>query len=188
MSLIIDYYPETLRDIHDKILYAITGEEVTAPAAAIAVQVTEWIRHNWAARTLTRKWWGLMGGGADAGQSGTLIEVSVDPVRSHRGRQLRAVAWGILATSPDGWRDICRVATVIAVAVESEWSRTTIYIPSGKEVDRAIRDAGVWLDFSHLDTIDRVIAKYGLSQRQIYEIARRVQDDRDLREQPSFGF
>ena len=190
---IIDHYPETFRDIHDKILEAIAGETPSPQAAAIAVHVTEWIRHNWAGRTLTRKWWGPLGGAVDRDQSGTLIEVSADRVRSLRGRELRTVAWTILASSPalwvDGWRDICRIATTIAVAVESEWSRTVIYVPSAKEVDRAIRDAQVWRDFDKLSTIDRVIDKYGLSQRQIYDIAKKVQDEKDLREQPSLpGF
>lgn len=193
MSLIIDHYPETLRDMHDKILDAISGDNVTEPAVAISVHVTEWIRRNWGARTLTRKWWGLKAAVEDQ-ESGILIAVAPDLVRSQRGQELRAAAWCILAGSPalwtaHGWRDICCVATVIAFTVESEWSRTAIYIPSGKEVDRAIRDAEVWRDFGSLATIDRVIAKHGLSQRQIYDIAKRVQDQKDLREQPSLpGF
>lgn len=188
-----DYYPETLREIYDHIVEAINGDASSDQAAAIAVHVTEWIRHNWAGRTLTRKWWGPAGGVADPEQSGILIEVAADPVRSIRGRELRAVAWTILASSTTMWvggrRGICRIANAIALAVESEWSRTTIYVPSAKEVDRAIRDAQVWRDFDDLSTIDRVIDKYGLSQRQIYDIAKKVQAEKDLREQPSLpGF
>ncbi|GFO67902.1 hypothetical protein GMLC_14810 [Geomonas limicola] len=187
--LIIDHYPETLRDIHDKILDAISGDEVTSTDAAIAVHVTEWIRRNWGARTLTRKWWGMLRGEVDGDQSGTLVEVSADPVGSLRGRELRAAAWVILSGSRAMWieqgrRGICEVASLIAVTVEAEWTRTTIYIPSGKEVDRAIRDAHVWRAFGGLADIDGVISTFRLSQRQIYDIVKRVQGKRDRQEQP----
>lgn len=186
---IIDYYPDTLRDIHDKILDAISGDDITSADAAVAYQVTEWIRSKWGARTLTRKWWGMVGDGVADLRSGTLIEVKGDPVCSLRGRELRAAAWSILALSQHGGRDICQIASMIAVTVEAEWSRTAIYIPQGKEVDRAIRDAAVWRRFNGLSTIDRVIEEFKLSQRQIYDIKKRIQDDKDLREQPSFpGF
>jgi hypothetical protein len=191
MSLIIDHYPETLRDMHDKILQAIAGEDdATSLDAAISVHVTEWIRRNWGARTLTRKWWGMLKGDVIDEQSGTLVDVAADPVCSTRGRELRAAAWYILAGSRTLWADqgrrgICHTATLIAVTVEQEWTRTTIYIPSGKEVDRAIRNSQVWRAFGGLATIDSVIEKFRLSQRQIFDIAKRVQDDRDRREQPA---
>jgi Mor family transcriptional regulator len=190
----IEHYPEAFRDMHDQILDALAGEETNEAAAAVAVHVTEWMRSNWGGRTLTRKWWKLVQGDEEAKHSATLIEVSADPVRSLRGRELRAAAWVILAGSrflwaDQGWSDICHTATLIAVTVEAEWTRAVIYLPTGKEVERAIRDAAVWRHSKGSANIDQTIATFRLSERQIYDISRRLRLDKEQREQPSLpGF
>lgn len=183
---LLDFYPEILRATHNEIVEALVEAGVANEAAAeIAIQVVEWIRKNWGGRTLTRIWWTFDGRGADQETTtDTLpgVQARQDPVKSLRGRELRAAAWGIVALLPAA--DCCRLASTVAQTVEGCLALGVIYIPKGEEVDRAIRDQLVYNKFRWLGNIDQVIDRTGLSQSQLYAIKRRVQKEREEREQP----
>lgn len=183
MAEIIDLYPETLRDMYDKINETITELEAHSETVDIALHVAEWIRKNWSGRTLIPSWWGpISQPAADGEQDLPGVAVAGDPVRTMRGRELRLVVWEIIALQ--GLPRSCEVAGAIAARVEAEWSRVQVYVPKAAAVDRAIRDAAVWRDFGGFGTIGTVVQKHKLSQSVIYDIARRVQKDKDAREQP----
>jgi hypothetical protein len=180
---IIDHYPETLRDMYDKLTETLTELEALSETVDIALHVTEWIRTNWSGRTLIPSWWEAVSPPTlDTDPDLPGVEVSVDQVRTMRGRELRLVAWEIIALQ--GSPRSCEVASAIAARVEAEWSRVQVYVPKAAAVDRAIRDAAVWRDFGGFGTIGTVVQKHKLSQSVIYDIARRVQKDKDAREQP----
>jgi Mor family transcriptional regulator len=188
MNRLVDHYPETLRDIYDKIEDLIISTHGNFLSVDIPLYITEWIRKNWSGRTLIPGWWGRILA-EDHIDQGTLIDVAADSLRTMRGRELRAVVWSILALQVAGQvTGICRLATAIAQLVETEWSRQPVYIPKAPEVDRAFRDALVWQQFSGFANIDRVVIGHGLSQSSIYTIYRRLQKDREAREQPSLFY
>ncbi|MFH1027694.1 MAG: Mor transcription activator family protein [Pseudomonadota bacterium] len=188
MANISDHYPETLRDMYDKLNETLVNLEAMSATVDIALYVTEWIRTNWSGRTLIPSWWEPSSPPvSDADQELPGVEVVSDPVRTRRGRELRLVAWEIMALQ--GLPRSCEVAEALAARVEAEWSRVQVYVPKAPAVDRAIRDAAVWRDFSGFSTIGKVVQAYNLSQSVIYDIARRVQKDKDAREQPGLpGF
>lgn len=187
----IDIYPEILRATHHELVEALVDAGVAEqPAADVALQVVEWIRGNWGGRTLTRIWWGFPTGKQtpDAETSAELLPVASDPVKSFRGREVRTVAWSILVQQPAPLAGVCRLASLIALTVERCLALIGgggSYIPKAAEVDRAQRDQDVWSRFHWLGNIDQVIARTGLAQSQLYAIKRRVQKERDAREQPS---
>lgn len=186
---IIDHYPETLRDIYDKLDETIVELEANSGTYDIALHVTEWIRKNWSGRTLIPSWWGqgtgpltTSEGLPPSDQELPGLDATDDPLRTIRGRELRLAAWEIMALR--GHPRCCHVATALAARVESEWSRVQVYVPKAERVDRAIRDAAVWRDFGGFGSIGRVVQAYNLSQSAIYDIARRVQKEKNAREQP----
>ncbi|MFH1027800.1 MAG: Mor transcription activator family protein [Pseudomonadota bacterium] len=183
MANISDHYPETLRDMYDKLNETLIELEAVSETVDIALHCTEWIRANWSGRTLIPSWWEAISPPAvDTEQELPGVEVVIDPVRTRRGRELRLAAWEIMALR--GLPRSCEVAGAIAARVEAEWSRVQVYVPKAAAVDRAIRDAAVWRDFGGFHTIGKVVQAYNLSQSVIYDIARRVQKDKDAREQP----
>lgn len=183
MAKIKDRYPETLRDIHDKVEEVLLEAAVPAEiAAAVAVQVTEWIRRTWGGRTLTRQWWQRVMTAPVDDQPQLITEAPpADPVKSVRGRDLRAYAWACLV--PFRLPGTCRLATAITALVESEWGGG-IYVPAAPEIDRELRDLAVWQKFAGLSSFDGIIQGHKVSQARIYEIYRRVQKDKDRIEQP----
>lgn len=184
MAKIADHYPETLRDIYDKIEETLADHQAASTSVDIPLYVTEWLRKHWSGRLLIPSWWGMVKRGENSDTVLPGVTIQTDIVSSVRGRELRAAVWQILVEHWACRRNICGVATVIAHRVEVEWAQKPVYVPKAKEVDRAIRDAQVWNDFGGLNTIDRVIQKHGLSQSVIYDIHRRLQKDKDAREQP----
>lgn len=183
MNRLVDHYPETLRDIYDKLVETIAELQATSPVVDVAFYATEWVRTNWSGRLLIPGWWGICTEQSDADRTGTLpgISVAIDPVRSERGRDLRLAVWEIMAVR--GLPRSCHVATAIAARVEAEWSGDKIYVPKAKQVDRAIRDARIWREFGGLPTVDRIIHEHKISQSDVYRIFRRLQKDKDAREQ-----
>ncbi|MRR33173.1 hypothetical protein EG829_00535 [bacterium] len=183
MANIIDHYPETLRDLHDKL--AETLEEMGVEPGDIAFQVVEWIRRTWNRRVLIPSWWGAVPAEPAAAGEQDLPGVGVepDPVRTLRGRELRTAAWEIMALR--GLPGSCRVATALAARVEAEWSRHQVYVPIARNVERAARDAAIWQDFGGFKTIDRVVATHNVSQSVAYDIFRRLQREKNAREQPT---
>lgn len=184
---LIDHYPETLRDIYDKIDEVVIEAEAKTAAMDIALHVVEWIRANWSRRLLIPTWWGPVEPPREDLETADLpgVQAQVDPLRTQRGRELRDVTLGILLTNPNALVSRpCHLATAIAARVESEWSRSQIYIPKASAVDRAIRDARIWADFNGFASIDQVIAKHDVCQTVIYDVFRRLQKDKDAREQP----
>lgn len=184
MSKLIDYYPETLRDVHDLIL-EIAGEHATPDQ--IALRITEWLRHTWGGRTLTRQWWEFARkpeSDADTLPLPYVASGELATVTSARGRELRLAAWQIIiAAQPSPGP--CRLANAVAAGIELEWSRTSIYIPKGHSAERVLRNQQIWRSFSGLASIGQVIATSGLSQSSIYTINRRIRKEKDLFEQPS---
>lgn len=187
-----DHYPETLRDIYDKLTEAIETSGYAPAELDIALHVAEWLRSNWSGRTLIPAWWGRNTTQAAADDNSLdLPEVvaQVDPIVTERGRELRAAVMVKLLSSSQRISRVCYLATVIAATVEGEWSHLQIYIPKAKGVDRAIRDAKIWREFNGFGTIGTVVGKYNVSQSVIYDISRRLQKDKDAREQPGLpGF
>jgi len=185
---LVEHYPETLRDIYDKIDEVIIAAEAKPGCMDIALHVTEWIREHWSRRTLIPAWWGCAEVKPDTDDTDEIlpgVEIQVDPLRTMRGRELRDVVLGILLTDPNAIVSRpCHLATDIAALVENEWSRIQVYIPKAAAVDRAIRDARIYADFNGFSTIDRVVTVHNLSQSSIYEVFRRLQKDKDAREQP----
>lgn len=183
MADIINHYPETLRDIHDKLVE--TLDELGLEPGDIAFQVVEWIRRNWNRRVLIPSWWGAVPAEPAAAGEQDLpgVEVETDPVRTLRGRELRAAVWEIAALR--GLSGSCHVATALAARVESEWSHHQVYVPIASNVERAVRDAAIWQDFGGFKTIDRVVEKHNVSQSVAYDIFRRLQKEKNAREQPT---
>lgn len=181
MPEIIDLYPETLRDIHDKLVE--TLEEMGLEPGDVAVQVVEWIRRNWNRRVLVPSWWGPVPAEPAGDEVLPGVNVESDPVRTMRGRELRAAAWEIVALR--GMAHPCRVATALASRVEEEWTGEYVYVPIAREVERAIRDAAIWRDFGGFGTIDALVTKYNLCQSCVYDAFRKLQKEKSLREQPA---
>lgn len=156
-----------------------------AAAASITVRVIDWLRKNWGGRTLTRQWWGFVISGKQATGieiDGELFQVHADPVKSKRGRELRAVVWGILISHPSSLiSHPCRVATAITALIENEWA--TIYVPRGDDLDRQARNRKIHHEFSGLGRIDEMMP-HGLSQSTLYAINKRISDAKEKREQP----
>jgi len=185
MSNIIDHYPESLRDLYDKLDETLIelGEE---PAAVnIALYVIEWIRKHWNRRVLTPGWWGVVPTepASDGEQDLPGVDITPDPVRTVRGRELRLAIWEIIAMQR--LARSCRLATALAARVEAEWSHHPIYVPIARKVDRAVRDAAIWRDFGGYRTIDMVVERHNLSQSVIYDVFRRLQKEKAAREQPT---
>ncbi len=180
---------ETLYNMRDRIAELLQERDVAEAAAElIAGHIIDWLRKSWGGRTLTRQWWGFVNGGLQATSlevDGELFPVFSDPVKSHRGRELRAVVWEILCRgkksfAPTGGR-ICYLATEIAALVEQEWA--TIYVPKGEEIDRQARDREIYKAFDGLGNIDKMTA-LGISQSTAYEVYNRVRTEKVKREQP----
>jgi Mor family transcriptional regulator len=184
MSNIIDHYPESLRDLYDKLIESL--EELEVPGTSdIAFNVVEWIRKHWNRRVLTPGWWGVIPTEPAAAGEQDLpgVDVASDPVRTMRGRELRLAIWEIVALR--GLARSCHVASALAVRVEAEWSHHPIYVPIARNVDRAVRDASIWRDFGGFSSIGAVVEKHNISQSVIYGVYRRLQKEKDAREQPT---
>ena len=184
---LVDHYPETLRDIYDKIEEVIAQAGANPAAMDMALHVTEWVRKNWSGRTLIPSWWGAAEAMPAAEESDILPGVvpQIDPLRTMRGRELSDVTLGILLTDPNARvAHPCHLATAIAARVEGEWSRTQLYIPKGSAVDRAIRDSRIWTDFRGFGTIGEVVTSHKVSQSVIYNIFRRIQKKKKENEEP----
>lgn len=183
MARLIDYYPEILREIYDVLEAAVKEAGYPDETADVILQVTEWMRKNWSRRTLIPSWWGVVEIASDEADLPG-VEVQSDRVRTLRGRELRAVVWGFVVTVMPNAARPCELASLIAATVEIHWSTQRTYIPAAAAVDRFLRDLMIWRDFSGFSSLDRVVAKHDVCQSVIYEIFRRVQRDKDAREQP----
>lgn len=182
---LIDHYPPTLRWAYDLIAETVIDNGAASDTVDIAWYVTEWIRANWSRRILTPSWWGPAETRGEEGAELPGIKPAADRVKTERGRELRLVVWEIIVARAPETKQVCYLATAIARCVEDHWSKGRgVYIPHAACVDRAVRDAQVWRDFGGLSTIDRVIDVHQVSQNVIYTIFRRLQKDKDAREQP----
>jgi hypothetical protein len=162
-----------------------------AEAIAAAGRMIDWLRKSWGGRTLTRQWWGFAKGGEGGTVNGeeNLLPFTPhpsllsDPVKSKRGRELRAVVWGILALHPSPFtiNRICFSATEIAAMVERDWA--TVYVPLGEDLDRQARDQEIYKAFDGLGRMEKCTA-LGVSQSTAYERFRRMAADTEKREQP----
>lgn len=171
---------ETLYNMRDRIAELLQDRGYAdSTADRIAGSIIDWLRTHWGGRTLTRQWWNFAAGSGPNEGTGELLRVEGDAVKSQRGRELRAVVWGIMVVAP--LPGICHAATAIAALVEHDWA--TIYLPQGGHIDRRDRDRQVGQKFAGLGSIDQVIA-LGVSQSRAYEINRRTQRERDKKEQP----
>jgi hypothetical protein len=180
---IIDHYPESLRDLYDKLIESLEELGESGETLEVAFNVTEWIRKHWNRRVITPGWWGVIRAEEEPGELLPNVEVVADPIRTLRGRELRLAIWEIMALR--GLPRSCRVASTLAAKVEAEWSRHPIYVPIARSVDRAVRDAAIWRDFNGFGTISHVIEKHNLSQSVIYDVYRKLQKEKESREQPA---
>jgi Mor family transcriptional regulator len=180
---------ETLYNMRDRIAELLQDHGMDeAISEAVAGQIIDWLRKSWGGRSLTRQWWGFVTGGLQASSievDGELFPMFSDPVKSRRGRELRAVVWATLVFSRSAERAIiprpCYLATEIAALVEHEWA--TIYVPKGEEIDRQTRDREIYKAFDGLGNIDKMTA-LGVSQSTAYEVYKRVAAEKVKREQP----
>lgn len=180
---IIDHYPESLRDLYDKLIECLEELGEAGETFEVAFSVTEWIRKHWNRRVITPGWWGVLQAEEPPGELLPNVETVADPVRTLRGRELRLVIWEIMALR--GLPRSCRVASALAAKVEAEWSRHPIYVPIARKVDRAVRDALIWRDFNGFSSIGAVVEKHNLCQSVIYDVFRKLQKEKEAREQPS---
>lgn len=180
---------ETLYEMRDRIAELLLEHGINEfSAEAISDRIIDWLRKSWGGRSLTRQWWGFVNGGLQSSSiemDGELFPVFSDPVKSVKGRELRAVVWAELADAPPflkgGLGGICRIATEITALVEQEWA--TIYVPKGEEIDRQARDREIYKAFNGLGDIDKMTA-LGISQSTAYEVYNRIAATRSKREQP----
>jgi len=171
---------ETLLEMRERI-DDLLQEQGLAPLAASGVswQIIHWLRTNWGGRTLTRHWWGFCATG-DTGETLPGVNVTADPVRSHRGRELRAVIWGMLSSNliPR----TCFTATAVTAMIETELAG--VYLPKGDELDRLQQDQKLFELFSGMDSLDKIRETLGLSQSRAYERFKAIQRSREKKEQP----
>lgn len=176
---------KTLIIMRDRIAELLQDHGVAGNVAESAAgQIIDWLRNPavCGGRTLTRQWWGFFVNGKQACSmeiDGELIKVERDPVKSLRGRELRAAAWAVLA--PLSIARICHLASEIAAMVESDWA--TVYVPLGEDLDRQARDNAIHQAFAGLSSIERVTA-LGVSQSTGYEVYKRLEGQRQKRQQP----
>jgi hypothetical protein len=177
---------ETLLEMRDRLQLLLQDNGLPEDqAGGISWQIIHWLRLSWGGRTLTRQWWGFSSSAPLLEEQQALLNVTADPVKSRRGRELRAVVWSILVASNLAPRS-CFTASDIAVLIETEWSG--IYLPKGDELDREERDRQLYEMFDGMGTIDRIRETLGLSQSRAYETYKRILTEKSNREQPGFKF